>query len=31
VRAFGDSGPLANCIRITVGTPAENAALLAAL
>jgi len=31
VRAFGDSGPLANCIRITVGTPAEHAALLAAL
>ena len=31
VRAFGDTGPLANCIRITVGTPAENAALLAAL
>lgn len=31
VRAFGDSGPLANCLRITVGTPAENAALLAAL
>jgi histidinol-phosphate aminotransferase len=31
VRAFGDSGPLANCIRITVGTPAENAALLEAL
>ena len=28
VRAFGDSGPLANCIRITVGTPAENQALL---
>ena len=31
VRAFGDTGPLANCVRITVGTPAENAALLAAL
>jgi histidinol-phosphate aminotransferase len=31
VRAFGDSGPLANCLRITVGTPAENVALLAAL
>ena len=30
VRAFG-GGPLANCLRITVGTPAENAALLAAL
>jgi len=31
VRAFGETGPLANCVRITVGTPAENAALLAAL
>ncbi|HLL22906.1 MAG TPA: histidinol-phosphate transaminase [Kofleriaceae bacterium] len=31
VRAFGDAGPLAGCLRITVGTPAENAALLAAL
>lgn len=31
VRAFGDRGPLANCIRITVGTAAENLALLAAL
>lgn len=31
VRAFGDSGPLAGCVRITVGTPAENDALLAAL
>jgi histidinol-phosphate aminotransferase len=31
VRAFGDAGPLANCVRITVGTPAENAALVAAL
>ncbi len=30
VRAFGP-GPLANCLRITVGTPLENAALLAAL
>lgn len=30
VRAFG-GGPLANCLRITVGTAAENAALLAAL
>jgi histidinol-phosphate aminotransferase len=30
VRAFG-AGPLAGCLRITVGTPAENAALLAAL
>ena len=31
VRAFGDAGALANCLRITVGTPAENAALVAAL
>ncbi len=31
VRAFGPTGPLANCLRITVGTPVENAALLAAL
>lgn len=31
VRAFGEAGPLANCVRITVGTPDENAALLAAL
>jgi histidinol-phosphate aminotransferase len=31
VRSFGPSGPLANCLRITVGTPDENAALLAAL
>lgn len=30
VRKF-DGGPLAGCLRITVGTPAENAALLAAL
>lgn len=30
VRAFG-GGPLTNCLRITVGTAAENAALLAAL
>lgn len=30
VRAFG-GGPLANCLRITVGTAAENAALLAAI
>lgn len=30
VRLF-DAGPLAGCLRITVGTPAENAALLAAL
>jgi len=31
VRSFGNAGPLAGCLRITVGTPAENAALLAAL
>jgi histidinol-phosphate aminotransferase len=31
VRAFGNQGPLASCLRITVGTPAENAALLAEL
>ena len=31
VRSFGTVGPLASCLRITVGTPAENAALLAAL
>lgn len=31
VRYFGDAGPLAGCVRITVGTPDENAALLAAL
>jgi len=31
VRAFGATGALAGCLRITVGTPAENAALLAAL
>lgn len=31
VRAFGDTGALANCVRITVGTPDENAALLAAI
>ncbi len=30
VRAFG-GGPLASCLRITVGTAVENAALLAAL
>ncbi len=30
VRAF-DRGPLADCVRITVGTPAENDRLLAAL
>lgn len=31
VRGFGTAGPLAGCLRITVGTPAENDALLAAL
>ncbi len=31
VRFFGTVGPLAGCLRITVGTPAENEALLAAL
>jgi histidinol-phosphate aminotransferase len=32
VRNFdGPPGPLAGCLRITVGTPAENALLLAAL
>ena len=31
VRYFGSTGPLAGCLRITVGTPDENAALLAAL
>lgn len=31
VRYFGAAGPLAGCVRITVGTPDENAALLAAL
>jgi histidinol-phosphate aminotransferase len=31
VRFFGTAGPLAGCLRVTVGTPAENAALLAAL
>ncbi len=30
VRAFGP-GPLAGCLRVTVGTPAENALLVAAL
>jgi histidinol-phosphate aminotransferase len=30
VRLF-DAGRLAGCLRITVGTPADNAALLAAL
>jgi histidinol-phosphate aminotransferase len=28
VRNFGTVGPLANCLRITIGTRAENAALL---
>jgi len=31
VRNFGTTGPLASCLRITVGTPAETDALLAAL
>jgi histidinol-phosphate aminotransferase len=31
VRSFGSVGPLASCLRITVGTHAENAALLANL
>lgn len=31
VRSFGPTGPLASCLRITVGTPAENAALLGTL
>jgi len=31
VRSFGSVGPLASCLRITVGTPTENAALLGAL
>lgn len=31
VRYFGATGPLAGCVRITVGTAAETAALLAAL
>jgi histidinol-phosphate aminotransferase len=32
VRSFGpSSGPLADCLRITVGTPSETDALLAAL
>ena len=31
VRSFGDVGALANCLRITVGTTAENARLLAVL
>jgi histidinol-phosphate aminotransferase len=31
VRSFGDAGPLAGCLRITVGTPEENRWLLEAL
>jgi len=31
VRSFGASGPLANCLRITVGTSAETDALLRSL
>ncbi len=31
VRFFGAVGPLAGCLRITVGTPSENEALLSAL
>lgn len=31
VRAFGDTGPLAGCLRITVGTPAETDRLLGTL
>jgi histidinol-phosphate aminotransferase len=31
VRFFGTAGPLAGCLRVTVGTPSENDALLAAL
>ncbi len=31
VRSFGDAGPLANCLRVTVGTAAETDALLCAL
>jgi histidinol-phosphate aminotransferase len=31
VRSFGAEGALANCLRITVGTPAETAALLRAV
>ena len=30
VRAYGESGPLANCLRITVGTEEENQLLLEA-
>ncbi len=31
VRSFGSSGPLAGCLRITVGTATDNATLLSAL
>ncbi|HHH46922.1 MAG TPA: histidinol-phosphate transaminase [Thiotrichales bacterium] len=31
VKAFGDTGPLADCLRVTVGTPEENARFLEAL
>lgn len=31
VRSFGDAGPLAGCLRITVGTPEENRWLVEAL
>ncbi|HEY4239837.1 MAG TPA: histidinol-phosphate transaminase [Kofleriaceae bacterium] len=31
VRAFGGAGPLANCLRITVGTPTETDLILRAL
>ncbi|MDQ3296116.1 MAG: histidinol-phosphate transaminase [Myxococcota bacterium] len=31
VRSFGDSGLLAGCLRVTVGTAADNALLLAAV
>lgn len=31
VRSFGPTGPLADCLRITVGTPGETALLLRAL
>ncbi len=31
VRHYGAAGPLAHCLRITIGTPEENNALLAAL
>jgi histidinol-phosphate/aromatic aminotransferase/cobyric acid decarboxylase-like protein len=31
VRNFDQPGPLAGCLRITIGTPNENEMLLAAL